>query len=347
MADNTKIEWSDATWNIITGCSVVSPGCTNCYAMRLAGSRLQHHPSRAGLTRESKAGPVWTGEVRFNIEWLTQPMDWKRPRLIFVAAHGDIGHHGVTDAMLDQIWAVMALSPQHSFQILTKRPNRLREYLTAPDVEDRINAMMNILAPAHWHNREVEDYGGLPLRNVWLGTSAEDQVRLNERLPLLLRTPAAVHYLSAEPLLGPLYLRNVRDFYDTRPDRRFDALHPDLYVPAEGAHGPILKRLDWVIAGGESGPGARPMHPDWVRPIYGDCAATGVAFLFKQWGAWVPLDRVGDAWPDNAPSMIRLRRDGSRGEDGWPMQRVGKKAAGRHLDGVLHDGMPARAGAEV
>ena len=110
MAENTKIEWADATWNPITGCSVTSPGCTNCYAMKLAGTRLQHHPSRAGLTVPSKAGPVWTGEVRFNEQWLTQPLQWKRPRRIFVCAHGDLFHENVPDEWIDKVFAVMALA---------------------------------------------------------------------------------------------------------------------------------------------------------------------------------------------------------------------------------------------
>ena len=129
MADNTHIEWTDATWNIVTGCSLVSPGCTNCYAMKLAGTRLRDHWSRADLTIDSKAGPVWNGQVRFNAQWLDQPLRWAKPRKIFVAAHGDLFHDGVTDDQLDQIFAVMALCPQHVFQILTKRPERMRDYL--------------------------------------------------------------------------------------------------------------------------------------------------------------------------------------------------------------------------
>jgi protein gp37 len=131
MADSTKIEWTDATWNPITGCSVVSPGCTNCYAMRLAGTRLAHHESRAGLTRDTKAGPVWTGEVRFNEQWIDQPLRWRKPRLIFVCAHGDLFAEGVPDEWIDRVFAVMALAPQHTFQVLTKRSARMREYMSA------------------------------------------------------------------------------------------------------------------------------------------------------------------------------------------------------------------------
>jgi protein gp37 len=184
MGDNTGIEWTDATWQPITGCSVVSPGCTNCYAMRLAGTRLQHHPSRAGLTTMSKAGPVWNGQVRLNEQWLTQPIAWKRPRRIFVCAHGDLFHESIPDEWIDRVFAVVALCPQHTFQVLTKRNKRMRDYCS---------------------NHRV-------LPNVWLGVSCEDQQRVNERIPDLLDTPAAVRWVSAEPLLGPIDFETITTF---------------------------------------------------------------------------------------------------------------------------------------
>lgn len=131
MADTSAIEWTDATWNPVTGCSVVSPGCTNCYAMKLAGTRLQHHPSRAGLTQDSKAGPVWTGEVRFNEQWLDQPRRWKRGRNIFVCAHGDLFHESVPDEWLDRVFRQMGIAHHHTFQVLTKRSGRMRSYMTS------------------------------------------------------------------------------------------------------------------------------------------------------------------------------------------------------------------------
>ena len=186
MADKTAIEWTDATWNPITGCVVVSPGCTNCYAMKLAGTRLKHHPSRAGLTRDTRSGPVWTGEIRFNEEWLDQPLRWRRPRMIFVCAHGDLFAEGVTDAMLDSVFAVMALCPQHILQVLTKRHERMRAYLTHPMVQARIAmAMAGITAKGSIDDmvrgREIvgriETGEGWPLPNVWIGVSCEDQTR--------------------------------------------------------------------------------------------------------------------------------------------------------------------------
>lgn len=323
MADSTHIEWTDATWNIVTGCSVVSPGCTNCYAMRLAGTRLQHHPSRAGLTIATKAGPVWNGQVRFNAGWLTQPLRWTRPRMIFVAAHGDVFHEGVTDHQLDMIFGVMAVADWHVFQILTKRPERMRAYLTQPGFALRHN----------W-----------PLQNVWLGVSVEDQARADERIPLLLDTPAAVRWISAEPLLGPIDLTMLCDgnsFWSATHGLRYHDVPDD--TPPYSEPKP---KLDWVVAGGESGPGTRPMHPDWARHLRDQCAAAGVPFLFKQWGSWAPRNEW--AVGSGAPPMIAVAADGGRVSDdiapqdvgGHRMAMVGKKAAGRLLDGVLHDGFP-------
>lgn len=340
MSDNTKIEWTDATWNPITGCSVVSPGCKNCYAMKLAGTRLQNHPSRAGLTVDTKNGPVWTGEIRLNEQWLDQPLRWKRPRMVFVCAHADLFHEAVQDDWIDLIFSAMELSPQHTFQVLTKRPARMRDYI---------------------NSRAFKDY---PLPNVWIGVSVEDQAAADERIPLLLDTPAAVRWISVEPLLGPVNLRHALwkccgnpipghpgDGWTTPPD------------PSEccGDVEP-LGGIDWVVVGGESGPKARPMHPDWARSLRDQCAAAGVPFLFKQWGEWVPrsscyhtfddgkscadIDPGATKWP-----CIRLNENGGDGhrledEDGGNsayMQRIGKKAAGRLLDGVQHDGYPGGA----
>ena len=313
MSDHSKIEWTDATWNPITGCSVVSPGCTNCYAMKLAGGRLQHHPSRAGLTNPSKAGPVWNGQVRLNEDWLDQPLRWRRPRRIFVCAHGDLFHESVPDDWIDRVFAVMALAPQHQFQVLTKRAERMRAYLTRsagdgkPDVRNHlawiaVGAEISRIAPGWrsegvdgpWRSRAIGACSQWPLPNVWLGVSAEDQVRAEERIPALLETPAAVRFLSAEPLLGPIDLRQAH----MAPKR--------------------LPRVDWVIAGGESGPGARPMHPDWARSLRDQCHAASVPFFFKQWGSHRP---TSDA-------------------DGEYMIPASKSAAGRELDGATHDGMP-------
>ncbi len=324
MSDGTKIEWTDATWNPIVGCSVVSPGCTNCYAMRLAGTRMKHHPSRAGLTRDSKAGPVWTGEVRFMEQWLIQPLRWAKPRMIFVCAHADLFHEAVPDEWIDRIFAVMAMAPQHTFQVLTKRPERMREYLHSPVVID------SIANAAH----DIDGGIGapiLPLPNVWLGVSVEDQRRADERIPILLDTPAAVRWISAEPLLGLLDLARIVLISSDAPDLG----KPDVSINALtgwlGSSAADMARLDWVVAGGESGPSARPMHPDWARSLRDQCEKAGVPFLFKQWGEWAPAE--------DYPSEIQEQYDVHGLADGHSI-RVGKKAACRLLDGVIHDGYP-------
>jgi protein gp37 len=324
MADGSKIEWTDATWNVITGCSVVSPGCTNCYAMRLAGTRLRNDPSRAGLTQASKTGPVWNGQVRFNEQWLDQPLRWRRPRRIFVAAHGDLFHEAVPDEWIDRVFAVMALAPQHTFQVLTKRSARMRAYLTHDGgfgrwgyIEHRARQIADLRGVVIPSTKTLATYGERYLPNVWFGVSTEDQRRADERIPDLLATPAAIRFLSAEPLLGPIDLRAIR-----------------------WGHSNALMRLDWIIAGGESGPAARPMHPDWARSLRDQCAAARRAFFLKQWGEWVSLESGDGYWPITGRSAVRLQPDGTQGADGWPMHRVGKKAAGRLLDGRTHDDMP-------
>jgi len=316
MAEHSSIEWTDATWNPVTGCSVISPGCTNCYAMKLAGTRLKYHWSRIGLTRDAKAGPVWTGEVRFNAEWLTQPLLWKRSRKIFVCAHGDLFADGVPDEWVDRVFAVMALAPWHTFQVLTKRADRLRAYFEArrtgdpwAEAADYIADLLG--AEEHPAVLEPED---IPLPNVWLGVSVEDQQRADERREDLDALAAAgwTTFVSFEPALGA--------------------------VDWTG-----WEFLSWLISGGENGP--RPSHPDWHRAARDFCAARGIAYLFKQWGSWMPAD----GWYADHPVSLPLRAWGGsawrevRGDDEDYVARIGKKAAGRLLDGREHNGMPGGA----
>lgn len=259
MADKSSIEWTDATWNIVTGCSRVSAGCEHCYAERLAATRLKHHPSRQGLTDRHGR---WNGEVRFNLQWLDQPLRWQRPRKIFVAAHGDLFHENVPVDWLDRLFAVMALCPRHDFQILTKRPRRMHDYIVQFDGDE---AMERVIDQARFiagsRGAEIVTNATMvALPNAWLGVSAEDQQTAEDRIPVLLETPAAVRWLSAEPLLGPVEI-------------------DDFLWPAEGR-----PALDWVVAGGESGPGARPMDPSWPRSLRNQCICGRVPYFFKQWG---------------------------------------------------------------
>lgn len=345
MSDGTKIEWTDATVNAINGCSVVSPGCTNCYAMRLAGTRLRNHASRAGLTVDSKAGPVWNGEVRLNEQAMLQPLRWKKPRRIFWNAHGDMFHPSVPDDWIDRVFAVCARTPQHQHQILTKRSARMREYLTARKVAAPIMVPVGDgTLEQHPFNNELK----VP-SNIWLGVSVEDQARADERIPDLLFTPAQVRWLSIEPLLGPIDLTSIKaprepDEPDLDTDWRFDALEVGDYYwfggedgqPGDCGDGPYRDhRIDWVVVGGESGRGARPMQQDWVRALRDQCANATVhgddapvPFFFKQWGAYVPCGQMladGSIWTNGSNSSLLTT----------------KGFAGRFLDGRQHDGMPA------
>lgn len=341
MADKTNIEWTGATWNPITGCSVHSAGCTNCYAMKLAGTRLRHHPSREGLTIDTKAGPVWNGEVRFNEQWLTQPLQWKRPRMIFVCAHADLFHEAVPDEWIDRIFAVMALASQHTFQVLTKRSDRMREYFReSSGWRTRIAGLLGDLKPSPlwngnvhqgWHNLHGRP-DGLP--NVWLGVSVENQAAADERIPDLLATPATVRWLSCEPLLGPVDLKGwIYAGWDGDIRRRKPAAH-----------------IRWVVVGGESGPEARPMHPDWARSLRDQCEAAGTAYFFKQWGEWRPYDPASDNFTerDCTGEYGKKYQFQNIGEEHLAENlviKVGKKAAGRLLDGKLYDAMPQIGGA--
>jgi protein gp37 len=358
MADHTPIEWTDATWNPITGCTLVSAGCTNCYAARLAATRLRNHPSRAGLARLNAAGVAkFTGEVRFNEQWLDQPLRWQRPRRVFVCAHGDLFHEDVPDAWIDRVFAVMALAPQHTFQVLTKRPERMREMLRAvkrPGLPERALEHINALARNDAEAIAATRRPTLQLPNVWLGVSVEDQATADTRIPHLLATPAAVRFVSAEPLLGPLDLRPYLYIVTHEDAARIEAA-PDDRPPTLDWHDPATTppediqspRLDWVIAGGESGPGARPMHPDWARGLREQCAEAGVALHFKQWGEWAPRRSARQADLVNANKSLIVRPDGGvtsglmeYGRDAWLMDKVGKTAAGRLLDGIEHNAMP-------
>lgn len=285
MADKTGIEWTDATWNPVTGCAKVSAGCKHCYAERNWG-RLQHLPAYAGR--------AFT-DVATHADRLLQPLSWKRPRRIFVNSMSDLFHQDIHDDFIGMVFRTMARAPQHTFQVLTKRAERMQRLLTHPK-------MRGFVGDAPW-----------PLPNVWIGVSVEDQATADERIPLLLDTPAAVRWISAEPLLAPIDLAE------------------------HGLHGGP-GQLDWVVVGGESGPKARPMHPEWARGLRDQCAAAAVPFLFKQWGEWQPVHPSGASIPGCGTTP--QREPAFRFEHGHYFTKVGKKLAGRLLDGALHDGYP-------
>ncbi|PZU95593.1 MAG: phage Gp37/Gp68 family protein [Chelatococcus sp.] len=359
----TAIEWTEQSWNPIVGCSVVSPGCTHCYAMAMAHrlERMGTAPHYAGLTQPSKAGPVWTGRMALAPESvLLAPLRRRKPTTYFVNSMGDLFHEDVPDAWIDRVFAVMALCPQHTFQVLTKRAGRMRDYLGTRAGDWQIvwpDANPPGSLPISRHEQRLAMRGAgwpdaiirptFPLRNVWLGVSTEDQKRADERIPDLLATPAAIRFVSAEPLLGPIDFRRMPSPVVTPEDEGYyhsaldgGDIHyrdsdPDYdgKVFTDSVDGPMMEKLDWIIVGGESGPNARPMHPDWARSIRDQCAAAGTAFFFKQWGEWKGCGpgRIQESncsavkkWDETAFSC-----------------RVGKTRAGRLLDGVEHKAMPS------
>ncbi len=382
MGDRTGIQWTDATWSPVRGCSRVSEGCRNCYAERIAARFSGPGRPYYGHARRAEDGEArWTGSVRLIPELLDQPLRWMRPRRIFVNSMSDLFHEGLTDDEIDRVFAVMALAQRHTFQVLTKRPERMRDYLRGLTFERLIDCVnLNAWGEKHGpgaynltsinhlsHKRRAMDgdrtvWARLPkppLPNVWLGCSVEDQPAADERIPFLIGTPATVRFVSAEPLLGPVDLRNVFCLDG-------DALGPDLYNLGLDAG------ISWVIAGGESGPGARPMHPAWARELRDQCREAEVPYFFKQWGEWHPVcemtedqveacypprkhDRDEDTRSPRVPETVH-HASGERfdvvdpgawaaGSGAMQTFKVGKKAAGRLLDGVEWSQFPDRGAA--
>ncbi len=355
MGDNSTIEWTDATWNPVRGCSIVSKGCTNCYAMRQAHRSHGAGGAYEGLTKLTKGGPVWTGEVRTVPALLEQPLKWARPRRIFVNSMSDLFHDDVPDDFIDSVLTVIkrceVAGKGHTFQVLTKRAERMQRFMA-----------------------EVYSGGAItPMKNLWLGVSVEDQAAADERIPLLLQTPAAVRWISAEPLLGRINIErwmwplcwHWASAYKT-PEAALAAgayaeRKPQALVSAGRAF------ISWVVAGGESGPGARPMHPDWARALRDQCKRVNVPFFFKQWGNWMEVDgahrdqETGDHRLIEVPgheaedtfdpsSDCLIAADGRifRKLEDLPadtlcrqMTRGPKKWCGRELDGRTHDEYPA------
>lgn len=365
MSGKTSIEWTEQTWNPIVGCSIVSPGCTNCYAMKMAAriEAMGNQPRYAGTTRKVNGKAVWTGKlVQAPDSAFLAPLKRKKPTTYFVNSMGDLFHEDCPDEWIDRVFAVMALSPQHTFQVLTKRAGRMREYMTSPDRKRLIAAQSMPISclPAadggHQARIKLDHFsacfaGAGPFPNIWLGVSTERQQEADERIPLLLQTPAAVWFISAEPLLGGLDLTSIVF------DRRYGSGLLNALTGEQRGHVPnsplgSTGRLDWVIAGGESGPAARPMHPDWARDLRDQCSEAGVPFFFKQWGEWAPgecadftptrSERIASWFVDEwsfatvTPSVSAETHH----DDAPDLYRIGKGRAGRKLDGVEHNGFP-------
>ena len=331
MAD-TEIEWADRVWNPTTGCDKVSPGCDHCYALTMA-KRLKG----IGSAKYQRDGDPKTSGPGFGVsthdDALTLPLRWRKPAKVFVNSMSDLFHAEIPDAFIARVFAVMALAPQHTFQLLTKRHARMRSLLAAPDFERAVGV--------EWlrHPARVTYTPGprWPLPNVWAGVSVEDQHWADIRIPALLETPSAVRWISAEPLLGPLDLSAWLNTAGT--------LVCGCGVAPPGAPGwsggcspscmwPAPSGLDWVVTGGESGSGARPAHPAWFRSIRDQCKSAGVAYHHKQNGAYI------QGFMGLGHSPTSGERDGETPAGAQGMRRVGKKAAGRLLDGQVHDAYP-------
>ena len=380
------IVWCDETWNPIRGCSRISEGCRNCYAETMAARFSGPGQPYEGLARRNKNGEArWTGIARTVHNMLDQPLRWERPRRIFVNSMSDLFHESLSNEEIAAIFGIMAAAPRHTFQVLTKRPQRMLDWFEWFRAEAYSEKRKHVLATyaanelgdasdesqGKQHARLMNLYdsttgvsqGDLPwpLPNVWLGVSVENQAAANERLPILMEVPAALRFVSFEPLLGPVDA--TRWIFDREAAIR-QAQNGPASMSREQAEEYIADRIDWAIVGGESGKGARPMHPDWARSLIGQCKEAGIPAIFKQWGDWAPYideskyTRGGAETPRNAQTFVNL--DGTTGAiwmidgDGYlsnwttnyiegeshPMTRVGKRKAGDLLDGVEYKAFP-------
>jgi protein gp37 len=315
MSAKSKISWTDSTWNPVTGCNKVSVGCANCYAHTYA---QRFHKGDFS--------------VKLHPGKLDVPLHWKKGRKIFVNSMSDLFHPDVPNDYIDLVFAIMALSQQHTFQILTKRPIRMLEWFSrmpviapASNAYDRTaktvfewilglgNEIESFIKSIEIQSDELSELQW-PLPNVMIGASVENQLTGDERIPILRKIPAAKRFISAEPLLGQVDFGNNDE-------------------------------IDWVIVGGETGPKARPMHPQWVRSIRDQCKAANIPLFFKSWGEW-----KATVYPN--PDTLRLCNDGRHfpwvGLSNTPadckhpigVNKVGAKLSGRMLDGVEHMEFP-------
>ena len=342
MGDKTAIEWTDSTWNPVTGCTRVSEGCRFCYIDRSVPFRV------AGRKFDGDGIGSTTG-VLLHENRLLQPLKWTRPRKVFVNSLSDMFHDEVDDDFIIRVFAMMALAQQHTFQLLTKRHGRMRSLLSNQrfregpsgwlSFEDCVrnvafNERNNLLTSRQFPSLPNPDDIAWPLPNVWLGVSVEDQKAADLRVPALRQTPAAVRFLSCEPLLGDVTLTDL----DTTPNDSTET----------GA-------IDWVIVGGESGPKSRPMHPAWAETLQQQCARHDIAYFFKQYGDWAPVENLddthdrgvqpGDLWLPARGYAVPVENANQSTvatlDQPTRMRRVGKKTAGRLLAGRTHDDLPS------
>lgn len=315
MSENSKIEWTDHTFNPWEGCQKVGPGCDHCYAetrnARFAGGTAVNWGPGAPRRRTSAAN--WRKPLAWNAAADAFMAEHGRRQRVFCASLADVFDNAVDPQWRFDLIRLIEQTPSLDWLLLTKRIGN-----AAAMLDEAVLAINH----GRWNWRD----NAFP--NVWLGATIVNQAEADRDIPKLLAVPAARRFLSMEPLLGPVNLKRID----------IDG-HREIY-PLTGTAGcededgnpmPDLPRIDWVIVGGESGPGARPMSPDWARDLRDQCAAAGVPYLFKQWGEWLPM--LGQV------EGVRVREK-TETADGWVMGCVGKKAAGRLLDGIEHNGFP-------
>lgn len=325
----SKIEWTQETWNPIIGCSKISDGCKNCYAEKMAGRLANIEATKqylkvlkwdngyGGNEFETPAQYIsegWNGQPHFVESALKKPLKRKKPTMYFVCSMGDLFHESAPFEWIDKVIEIIAKCPQHTFQILTKRAERMLDYF-------------NHL------NESLKDFEGYrPLDNLWLGTTAENQEQADKRIPTLLQIPAAIRFVSIEPMLSKVDLKCIEK-------KNSEGKHVCFYQvlkPIENCGDSNRHALDWVICGGESGANARPMHPEWVRLLRDQCEEAKVPFFFKQWGEWLPTQLGG--WGNTSGKNNFNWCE--RGENWQWMCKVGKKKAGSILDGKEYKQMP-------
>lgn len=363
MSDKTGIQWTDATWNPCIGCAKVSEGCRNCYAMSAAsrivsmsrgrnarsyrdagvsdgidwGAEPCSSPYEKVIKTDERGYPEakWNGRAVFLPERLDQPLRWQKPRMVFVNSMSDLFHEDLTFEQIAAIFGVMAASPRHTFQVLTKRPARMLEFFewmesaTYYDNTGPAAGMMDVLTQFNGRLGSFDEHDngerlsaalwdpGWPLPNVWLGVSVEDQATADDRIPVLLQCPAAVRWVSAEPLIGP-----VDDFVTHYEScgrcGGTGRTGPEVCWECCGIGDDVGKEftLDWVVVGGESGNGARPCHLAWIRSIVDQCHQAEVPCFVKQLGA-VPTIAPSESVL-NAPGLLKLKDRKGGNPDEWP-----------------------------
>lgn len=337
----TTIEWTEFNWNPFLGCRHKSDGCKNCYAESIA-SRFSGIDKNgkvlpfSSIAEKFNKEPRWTGEVGLNETILLEPLKRKIPTAYFVNSMSDTFYSKFPDEWIDKLFAVMAACPQHTFQVLTKRADRMKEYFNVNSVVwvDRI-IKTSMYFPITIGVEAKMGIVQFPLSNVWLGASIENQKTAMDRIPHLLTTPSAIRWVSAEPLLGKIDLTFIEN--DGYKLNCLTGRQKDMGRPCEDAP----SNLNWVVVGGESGLNARPMHPDWVRSIRDQCVAANIPFFFKQWGSWFPVCEL----PPEGNWSIGKKKAITHTHL-WDDERknvsvkIGKKNAGRFLDGRTWDEFP-------